>query len=61
MPARSTILDPYDKTVTLVSGGQSHTYSYSTAISTARIADQLSPEMMSLIVNSLAGQARKSA
>lgn len=54
MQSCSTILDPYQQTVTLVSNGKSETHSYQTAISTARIADRLSPKVISLIVNHLA-------
>lgn len=61
MASRSTILDPYQRTVTIVADGHSRTYPYSTALATAKIADQLSPEIISLIVKSLAKPLSKSA
>jgi len=61
MSSRSTVIDPYAKTVTITAGGQSRTYSFGAAISTASIADQLSPEMISLIVKALTCSLQKTA
>lgn len=61
MPHRSTILDPFEQTVTLVTNRQSSTYSYSSAIANAKVANQLSPEILTQICKTLAYPLLKTA